>query len=320
MRVKSFLCAFFCILLATHVCYAASPSLQEIQNGYFRNYPPSEGFPNIKKAFESFFEQSKWSGEAFHAIHLVDGRRAKIRIKFSVDSSDNRFVRVHDIYINDSFAYSALNERNPLFDKSVGSWANLPPNRIIINDFLADIFLSYEGPPPTAQPGDNSGEFDDYEEYGNSTDRIQEVDAMIFSAFHGNTLYKKKWQEAKPVEFESVHGGRIAVKTYYAPGQTIQIAESVEGSSRRSFMLQYKSNDFRKIIPGLEKGMTTDDIEAFFGEPPAYTESGVSTYTYGVGTTINLTFKNQRLEEIWVDNFPTEEFPEQVYNDFIYKK
>lgn len=124
-------------------------TIQDIQNGHFKNYPHSKGYPNVKTAFNFFFDQPQWLSSPwlkFKGITKMNGKNVRIMIDFTIDDfklldkqTGKPYVRILGIHINNSPFYKQTLEEFPAKGKSLG----LPNGNLIdVRDFLADIFDS----------------------------------------------------------------------------------------------------------------------------------------------------------------------------------
>ena len=121
---------------------ASADSVKEIQGGHFVDYPASEGYPSVGKAFNNFFSQPKWliqksQGGApiavFTGIAQFNKQNAKYKIGFL---KENGYVYLNQVFINNKLVFSRAVELLP-------SMATLYGNNVIDDDdLLAAVYLN----------------------------------------------------------------------------------------------------------------------------------------------------------------------------------
>lgn len=115
MKIRTAVAAVITIaLLVMHFsgsnAYAGTVTLKEVQNGYFIQFPKSDGNKPIKTVFDRYFTKPKWGVNGgkqptFEGIGSVDNRRVKFLFTFSRDYDDGRFMHIVTIHVNGKAAY-----------------------------------------------------------------------------------------------------------------------------------------------------------------------------------------------------------------------
>lgn len=137
-------------------------TLEQVQNGYFSDYPKTDGYPNIKTAFENVFSQPyKWgkgdgltSNYSFEGIaNFSDGSRAKVIVHFYGSDPNSIFMSL--IGFNNRAIYNILDPKNGIFGPLVNK---------NYHDFLASIYLNPANTPKQNSNSNSQHHYDDYDE------------------------------------------------------------------------------------------------------------------------------------------------------------
>lgn len=143
MKNRVFIClVVFVSFLHLIGSSASAYSVKEIQSGYFVDYPASEGYPCVGKAFSNFFSQPKWITEksqggstiaVFTGIAQFNNQNAKYKIGFV---KEDGYVYLNQVFINKKMVFYRAVELMP-------NMATLFGNNVIDDDdLLAAIYLN----------------------------------------------------------------------------------------------------------------------------------------------------------------------------------
>lgn len=127
-------------ILLTNLSFAFG--LNDVENGYFRDYPADEGYANVGEAFPRFFSHTKWvtvtnnegvTVPGFKGIAQIDGNNAKFEIYFVMHDG---YVFINEVYVNGERCFFRPVKMMPNMASLLGY------NTLNDNDLLAAIYLN----------------------------------------------------------------------------------------------------------------------------------------------------------------------------------